>query len=80
MFLKNIICLDLFSHRLGPFGFLVAEELGDDQTGNYGIWDQIEALKWVKRNIASFGGDPEQVSGRSLTIQMPKMTPRPTKI
>ena len=48
--------------RLNGLGFLVLEELGQDQTGNYGLWDQIEALRWVRDNIRSFGGDPNQVS------------------
>ena len=48
-------------YRLNGLGFLVLEELGPDQTGNYGLWDQIEALRWVKNNINNFGGDPNQV-------------------
>ncbi|KAI0860537.1 alpha/beta-hydrolase [Xylaria cubensis] len=52
--------------RLGRFGFLALPELSaesDHQTsGNYGILDQIAALKWVQRNIKAFGGDPTNVT------------------
>lgn len=51
------------NYRLGLFGFfshpLLTAESG--RSGNYGLMDQIAALKWVKRNIAQFGGDPEHV-------------------
>jgi para-nitrobenzyl esterase len=54
------------NYRLGPFGFLahpqLSAESGRGASGNYGLLDQIEALRWVKRNIASFGGDPERVT------------------
>lgn len=51
-------------YRLGIFGFLshpalTAEEGG---SGNYGLMDQIAALKWVRRNIGRFGGDPDNVT------------------
>ncbi|KAI1212159.1 alpha/beta-hydrolase [Annulohypoxylon truncatum] len=47
------------NYRLGPLGFLALEDLG--LTGNYGLQDQLLALRWVKENIANFGGDPEKV-------------------
>ncbi|MCW1912300.1 carboxylesterase family protein [Luteolibacter sp. GHJ8] len=49
------------NYRIGPLGFLAHPELGKEAggvSGNYGILDQIAALRWVKENIASFGGDP----------------------
>ncbi len=53
------------NYRLGSFGYLVhpamSAEQGVPYAGNYGILDQILALKWVKDNIAQFGGDPNQV-------------------
>ncbi len=54
------------NYRLGVFGFLVLPELaaesGRNSSGNYGLLDQLAALQWVKRNIAAFGGDPENVT------------------
>ncbi len=54
------------NHRLGAFGFLAHPELTAESphkaSGNYGLLDQIAALAWVKRNIASFGGDPDCVT------------------
>jgi len=53
------------NYRVGPFGFLAHPELSREQgksSGNYGILDQIAALKWVQKNIAGFGGDPNQVT------------------
>ena len=53
-------------YRLDVFGFLAHPELSAESphasSGNYGILDQIEALRWVQRNIASFGGDPGNVT------------------
>jgi para-nitrobenzyl esterase len=52
-------------YRLGVFGFLSHPELtaesADHASGNYAIMDMIAALKWVKANIATFGGDPGNV-------------------
>ena len=54
------------NYRLGPLGFfahpLLSQESEQGVSGNYGILDQISALKWVRRNIAAFGGDPDNVT------------------
>ncbi|XP_067658999.1 bile salt-activated lipase-like [Haliotis asinina] len=47
-------------YRLGPLGFLSTED--DVSAGNYGLWDQHLALQWVKKNIASFGGDINSIT------------------
>lgn len=49
-----------FNYRLGRFGFFAHPALGKD--GNWGLMDQIAALKWVQRNIVTFGGDPAKVT------------------
>jgi para-nitrobenzyl esterase len=54
------------NYRLGVFGFLslpgLTAESAQHASGNYGLLDQIEALKWVRRNIGKFGGDPTNVT------------------
>jgi len=54
------------NYRLGIFGFFVhpelAKESGHNSAGNYGLLDQLAALKWVHENIAGFGGDPGNVT------------------
>ena len=61
---RGIIFVSI-NYRVGVLGFLAHPELTKEQgkaSGNYGIMDQIAALKWVKENIQAFGGDPEQVT------------------
>jgi para-nitrobenzyl esterase len=54
------------AYRVGPFGWLALPALTTESphhsSGNYGLEDQVAALEWVKRNIASFGGDPSRVT------------------
>ena len=54
------------NYRLGSLGFLahpaLSAESPDHASGNYGLMDQQFALQWVQRNIASFGGDPDNVT------------------
>lgn len=61
---KDVVLVTI-NYRLGVFGFLTHPELSAESpngvSGNYGILDQIESLKWVKKNIAQFGGDPDNV-------------------
>lgn len=62
---KGVILVTL-NYRLGMCGFLshplLTAENGGKGSGNYGIYDQLEALKWVKKNIAKFGGDAANVT------------------
>ena len=62
---RGIIVVSI-NYRLGVLGWLAHPELSAESpqrlSGNYGLLDQIEALKWVRRNIGAFGGDPEKVT------------------
>ncbi len=61
---RHGVVLVAIQYRLGIFGFLPHRALAaehDGQTGNYGLMDQIAALRWIKANIARFGGDPTRI-------------------
>lgn len=62
---KGIVAVTV-NYRLNIFGFFAHPELTAESpyhaSGNYGLLDQLAALKWVKENIAAFGGDPEKVT------------------
>jgi len=62
---KGVVLVTI-NYRLGIFGFLAHPELSKESphhvSGNYALLDQIAALKWVKANIAVFGGDPSRVT------------------
>ena len=71
-----------FNYRMGPLGWFSLPEMhstlasAETRSGNYGTLDQINALRWVQRNIAAFGGDPDNVmvfgesAGASATLAM----------
>ena len=60
---KGVIAVTI-NYRLGPMGFLCLPELTKEvgRCGNYGLYDQLAAIKWVKKNIASFGGNPDKIT------------------
>jgi para-nitrobenzyl esterase len=60
---KGVVLITL-NYRLGPFGYLAHPALTAEAgtSGNYGLLDQIAALRWVKDNARSFGGDPDNVT------------------
>jgi para-nitrobenzyl esterase len=80
---RNNVIVVTINYRLGRLGFFASPEIIADAamrgepSGNYGMMDMIAALKWVQRNIKSFGGDPgrvtifgESAGGRSVTWLM----------
>lgn len=71
------------NYRLGVFGFSAFEELAGDPGGgaNFGLQDMLAALRWTKRNIAAFGGDPDQVtvagqSAGAMAVHMLMLSPQ----
>lgn len=62
---KGVVVVSM-NYRLGVFGFFahpaLAEESPHHSAGNYGLLDQVAALKWVQKNIAAFGGNPREVT------------------
>ncbi len=65
------------NYRLGPMGLACLPQLQEEagHTGNYGLYDQLTALKWVRDNIAAFGGNPENItimgqSAGAMSVQL----------
>lgn len=62
---KGVIFVSI-NYRLGPLGYLAHPELSSESSrgisGNYGLLDQMAALRWVKQNISAFGGDPDHIT------------------
>ena len=61
---KNVVMVTI-NYRLGIFGFFAHPELTKEAgcpSGNYGLYDIWKACEWIKKNIASFGGDPENIT------------------
>ena len=61
-FAARDVILVTINYRVGVFGFFAHPDLKTDGVGNVGLLDQIQAVKWVKKNIAAFGGDPERIT------------------
>ncbi|MEG1515996.1 MAG: carboxylesterase family protein, partial [Clostridia bacterium] len=67
---KGVVVVSV-EYRMGVFGWMTTKALSEatanGTSGNYGLMDQIQSLRWVKKNIAAFGGDPSRVtiSGQS---------------
>ena len=70
------------NYRLGPLGFATLPELMEEagRTGNYGLYDQLTAISWVRHNIAAFGGDPDNItimgqSAGAMSVQQLCLSP-----
>lgn len=65
-FARQGVILVTINYRLNIFGWMVHPELSAESerhvSGNYGLLDQLFALEWVRRNIAAFGGDPDNIT------------------
>ncbi|KAG8535318.1 hypothetical protein GDO81_028831 [Engystomops pustulosus] len=76
--LRGNVIVVTFNYRLGPLGFL---STGDaNAPGNYGLWDQHMAIAWVRRNIVSFGGSPDNItifgeSAGAASVSLQTLTP-----
>ena len=83
-FARQGVIVVTINYRINIFGWMVHRELIAESkhhsSGNYGLLDQLFALEWTRRNIAAFGGDPDQItiagqSAGAMSIQTLLMTP-----
>ena len=79
--IKGVIGVTI-NYRLGPLGFAVLPELKEEagKTGNYGLYDQLTAIQWVRHNISAFGGDPDNItimgqSAGGMSVQQHCLSP-----
>lgn len=70
------------NYRLGPLGFACLPELEQEagHTGNYGLYDQLAAIRWIYENIRAFGGDPDNItimgqSAGAMSVQQLCLSP-----
>ena len=82
---KGVIVVTM-NYRLGPFGFFVHPALTADSphkaSGNYGLMDMLASPRWVQKNIAAFGGDPDNVrssASRPAPWRSRRSSPRPRR-
>lgn len=63
-FARRGVVMVTINYRVGVFGFLAHPALTDEAgtSGDYGLMDQVQALRWIRANIAAFGGDPDRVT------------------
>ena len=78
---KGVIGVSI-NYRLGPLGFISLPQLRDEagKTGNYGLFDQLCALEWVRKNISAFGGDKDNItimgqSAGAMSVQQLSLSP-----
>lgn len=63
-FARNGVIMVACNYRLGPFGFCSHPDLTDEKgiCGNFGLYDQTAAIRWVRANISAFGGNPDKMT------------------
>ncbi|MCR5545054.1 MAG: carboxylesterase family protein [Lachnospiraceae bacterium] len=78
---RGIIFVSI-NYRLGPLGFLCDKKLKEESghSGNYGLYDQLEAIKWVYHHISAFGGNPKKItlfgqSAGAMSVQQHVLSP-----
>ena len=78
---KGVIGVSIH-YRLGPLGFAVLPELKEEagKCGNYGLYDQLTAIEWVRHNVSAFGGNPDNItimgqSAGAMSVQQLCLSP-----